>query len=205
MATLPEINVWSVDSSNIILSWKSQFKSSYKSFNLYGCSTYNGVYTLVQSYIPNVASSMAPGSVLVTVSRSALGIASSQPYFFKITSINFSNSESSISASPFVAVDAADDVFRNRVSDNNNPVYKFFTVSSTGTPTFIDVQRQLGRLANYLKVITTGNITVQINSPQNDSITVTSTAPLEILKSTLTIESLYITGSATVTVLVTGQ
>jgi hypothetical protein len=208
--TIPEINVWDVTSQNIGLTWSMSNRSDTQYYNLYGCATYNGVYALVQSNIPNVADPRTPGSVYVNVVRSAAGIATDQPYYFKITAVDFSGSESAVAASNFVSVDPHD-VYRAREQDDRNPVYKSLTLAvPTGmTNMFVDVKRILGREADYIKITTDQNISVKFNSSTNDAVPVDSTSPFIILQWTLVVTSIYVTNSsgstANITILVTGN
>lgn len=207
---IPNVNVWSVDSEHIFLNWKVQERDSIKAYNLYGCSTSGGSYTLVEGSVPNVAHPMSPGSVLVKVSRADLSLSADAPYYFKITSIDMEDNESSLASSSFVSVDALDDVFRNRFTDDNSPVYSSKTLSLTHTVTnqLFNVVQILGRQANYLRITTNHDITVRINSPNNDPILVTSTTPFLPDKQSITAATLYfstVSNNATVQVFVSGN
>lgn len=206
---IPNINVYSVDSGNIILVWKAVDRDTVKTWNLYGCATSGGSYALIES-LPNMAHPMSPGSVMAKVSRTALSIAADAPYFFKITSTNMSDVESSLGSSSFVSVDALDDVFRNRWSDDNSPVYSSKTLSLVHTVTnqLFDVVQILGRQANYLRVLTDKDITIRLNSPSNDPILVTSTTPFIPDRQSIAVSSIYISTvsqNASVQVFVSGN
>lgn len=206
---IPNINVYSVDSENIILVWKSVDRDTVKSWNLYGSATSGGSYTLVEA-LPNMAHPMSPGSVMSKVSRDSLSLASDAPYYFKLTSTNMSGTESSLASSPFVSVDALDDVFRNRYTDDNSPVYSSKTLSLVHTVTnqLFDVVQILGRQANYLRVLTDKDITVRLNSPSNDPILVTSTSPFIPDRQSISVSSIYVSTvsqNASVQVFVSGN
>jgi hypothetical protein len=207
---IPNVNVWSVDSEHIYLNWKVQDRDTIKAYNLYGCDTSGGSYTLVQESVPNNANPMSPGSVLAKVSRSDLSITADAPYFFKITSIDMEGSESSIASSDFVAVDALDDVFRNRWTDDNSPVYssKTVTLAHTTTNQLFNVVQILGRQANYMRITTSKDITIRINSPSNDPILVTKEMPFFPDKHAISASSIYfstVSENATVQVFVSGN
>lgn len=207
---IPNINVYSVDDENIILVWKAVERDTVKSWNLYGSATSGGSYTAVESYIPNLAHPMSPGSVMAKVSRDSLSLAADAPYFFKITSVDMSNAESTLGDSPFVSVDALDDVFRNRWTDDNSPVYSSKTLSLTHTVTnqLFDVIQILGRQANYLRIHTTHDIKVRLNSQSNDEILVTSNTPFMPDRHTIAVSSLYVStvaSNATVQIFVSGN
>ena len=209
---LPEINVYQVDSESIMLNWKVQDVDTVKTWNLYSSSTYNGVYTLLQSKIPNmvIRKDIAPGAVFVILKRAALGITASAPIYFKITSVSPANVESSVASSNFVAVDALDDVNRNRMADNTNPVYKniTMTVASGELNKFVDVVRILGREANYVKVTSDVSVSVKFNSANNDAVTVNPTPPFELPKGDLGVSAIYLSfvaATANVNIFVSGN
>lgn len=209
--TLPEINIWDMTSTNIVLTWPAVNRSDTLYYKLYGCATYSGAYTLVQDKISNIADARSPGSVMVILTRAALSIASDQPYFFKITSVNFSAVESSIGSSNFVSVDASG-VYRARVQDDRNPVYKNFNLSIPNgtTAQLVDVKRVLGREANFVEITTDNAIKVQFNSNTNDLRAVTATVPFESASNgTLVVTSIYVSNTsgstATVQIFVSGN
>lgn len=207
---IPNVNVWSVDSEHIYLNWKVQDRDSVRSYNLYGCDTSGGSYALIEAGIPNIVNPMTPGSVLVKVSREALEIDEDAPYFFKITSIGMSGSESALVDSEFVSVDALDDVFRNRWTDDNSPVYTSRTLSLTHTVvnSSFNVVQLLGRQANYMKITTNHDITVRINSPSNDPILVTASNPFIPDRHAISASVLYfstVSNNATVQVFLSGN
>jgi len=207
---IPNVNVWSVDSDYIILVWKVKERDTFKSYNLYGCTTSGGSYSLVEGSIPNVANPMSPGSVLVKISRSALSLAADAPYFFKITSVDMSDSESDIDDSEFISVDALDDVFRNRWADDNSPVYKSATLSLAHSATNVeyDIVQLLGRQANCLRIETTKNVSVRINSTNNDAILITDAHPFLPDRGAILASKLFFTTvseNATVNVFVSGN
>jgi hypothetical protein len=207
---IPNINVYSVDSKNIILVWKSQDKDTVKSWNLYGCATATGSYALVEGYIPNMAHPMSPGSCMAKVSRQALSLGSDAPYFFKLTSVDMSGTESNIASSAYVSVDALDDVFRNRFTDDNSPVYSSKSVSLNHTVTnqLFDVVQILGRQANYIRVLTSHDVSIKLNSQSNDSILVSSNSPFIPDRQSIAVSSIYLStvnGNATVQIFVSGN
>lgn len=207
---IPNINVWSVDSDYIILVWKVQERDTIKSYNLYGSATSAGVYTLVEGSIPNVAHPLSPNSVLVKISRASISLAADAPYFFKITSVSMNNTESNLAASVFVAVDALDDVFRNRWTDDNSPVYKSAALSLTHTTTNFeyDVVKLLGRQANYLRIETSHDVSLRINSTSNDAVIVSSTHPFLPDRGAISASKLFfstIDGNATINLFISGN
>lgn len=212
---LPEINVFSVDQENIYLNWKVKDADVVQSYNLYGCATYAGVYTLIQAKVPNTAHPISPSNVLAKVVRATAAIAVDQPYFFKITSINGAGVESNIATSKFISVDSLDDIFKQRVSDDNNPVYKNITLSIPGgtVKQFVDIERILGRDANFVQIRTSLALGVRWNSGFNDPVTIaasSASAPYyQLDKQALLIKSAYIDnpagGAATVEILVSGN
>lgn len=204
-AALPTINAWSVDVTNIFLNWQYVNKSTTQYYNLYGSSTWNGSYTKMIGNISNYPSKdLAAGSVLVQVPRAEFSIATSQPWFFKVTSVS-NGVESSLSASPFLAVDALDTVYRERWTDDDSPVYKNLVIVVSGSNFPVSIKEQLGRDANYMTVSTTATVTMAINSQYNDLITITTTTPFTIPRHDLRIDSLWFNGSATVTIFVSGN
>lgn len=202
---LPRINVWSCDVNNIYLIWQATQKSTIAYWNLYGCSTYGGVYTKMIGNISNDEAPLTPGSVLTQVNRTKFSIATTQPWFFKITSVTTGGVESTLSASTAYAVDALDAVYRERWTDDDSPVYKNIVVSTSGTNFLVDVHDQLGRDANFIQVSTTATVTMAINSQYNDTVTITSAAPFLLPRHALRVDSLYFNGSATVTIFVSGN
>jgi len=209
---IPEISVYQVDSTNIILNWAVDKTGSVYSWNLYGSGTYNGTYTIRQTKIPNVVTKkdICPGNVFAVIPRASLGIASDAPMYFKITSVAKNGTESTLANSKFVAVDALDDVIRNRMSDNINPVYKSVTVAivSGNTNIFVDLQRILGREASYTRITTDNDVFVKFNSSANDNVLVRSSTPLILEKGDLAVKSAYLTfisANANVTIFVSGD
>jgi hypothetical protein len=207
---IPNINVWSVDSDYIILVWKVQDRDTIKSYNLYGCATSGGVYTLVEGSVPNVAHPMSPNSVMVKISRSSISLAADAPYFFKITSVDMSGVESNIASSEFISVDALDDVFRNRWTDDNSPVYKSVTIALTHATTNYeyDVVQLLGRQANYLRIETSHSVSLRINSTSNDSVLVSDKHPFIPDRGAISVSKLFFStvgGNATINVFISGN
>ena len=192
---------WPVDKTGSVYSW-----------NLYGSSTYGGAYTLVQSRIANCVTKkdIGPGAVMAVIPRTALSLAADAPYYFKITSVAKNGTESLIASSKFVAVDALDDIVRNRQTDNNNPVYRSIVqaIAAGNTNIFVDIQRILGREANYVRVTTDNDVTIKFNSSANDALVVRSTAPLILEKGDLAVRSAYlsfVSANANVTIFVSGN
>lgn len=217
---IPNINIWSVDPTNIFLNWQIVTPDVIQSYNLYGSPAYNGTYTLLQTMIPNgppartsFAYSMAPGSVLVKIVRSLYTIAVDQPYFFKITSI-INGVESAVSDSNFVSVDPLD-VYKERRADDFNPVYKNIAVLVLNgtTEQFVDIERILDRQANFVQIRSDQPIVVRWNSSWNDPIDIPATSAaipyVQFDRRAITIKSAYIdntSGSdATVSIFVSGN
>lgn len=207
-----QISVYQVDSASIYLMWPVDNTGTVSTWNLYGSSTYNGTYTLIETNIPNYANSVvAPGSVFVSLTRAALSIADDQPFFFAITSVSPQGAESSLDTTQFKAVDALESVIRERMMDNINPVYKNVTVSvaSGANGQFVDLERILGREASYLRISTDQDVLVALNSSTNDQILVrSSTSPFILAKSDLGVKSAYLTfvsNTASVTFFVSGD
>jgi len=200
---LPNINVWHVDPTNIFLNWKIVTPDVVQAYNLYGAPAYDGVYTLLQPSIPNgppakgsFAANMAPGSILAKIVRANYGIALDQPYFFKITSL-INGVESAIADSNYVSVDPLD-VYKNRMSDDFNPVYKNIAVIVLNgtTEQFVDIERILDRQANFVQIRSDQPIVIRWNSAWNDPIKIAaSTASLPYVqfdRRAITIKSAYI-------------
>lgn len=209
---IPEISVYTVDSSNIILNWTVDKSGTVRTWNLYQSATYNGTYTLVQSNIPNCVTNknIAGGAVFVQISRAALGIATDAAVFFKITSVDATGAESALSSSNFKSVDALEDIYRERMCDDVNPVYKSVavTIIAGNANIFVDLQRILGREANYTRITTDNDVLVRFNSSSNDTVLVRSTAPLILDKNDLAVKSAYlsyVTATANVTIFVSGD
>jgi hypothetical protein len=207
---IPNINVWSVDSDYIILVWKVQDRDTIKSYNLYGCATSAGVYTLVEGSVPNVAHPMSPNSVMVKISRASISLAPDAPYFFKITSVDIGGVESNIASSEFISVDALDDVFRNRWTDDNSPVYKSATIALTHTTANYeyDVVQLLGRQANYLRIETSQEVSLRINSTSNDPILVSDKHPFIPDRGAISASKLFFStvgGNATINLFISGN
>lgn len=197
---LPEINVYAVNSKEILLNWF--VVDDYATFNLYGCATFGGSYTLIEENIPNVSHAITPQAVLTKVLRSTLGIESDAPYYFKITGVDVAGNESDINDSLATSVDALDTINNNRMTDDNAPVYKSIIFSVTGTDQLVDVTRQLGRHANYCKIVLSGgSATVKFNSKENDAVPL----PVELPQHALVIDKMYFSGSASVQIFVTGN
>ena len=159
--SLPQINLWSVDTTNIFLNWSATNRSTIVTYNLYGSATVNGSYTLKQGYITNSPASLTPGSVLVTVSRASLSIGATDGYFFKITSVDTSNAESSLSASPLYAVEplVSGGSTNLLVDVHNVTLYPSNEVTVTGTSTkFLSVNGK----RRYLMIINKGTVTVYV-------------------------------------------
>lgn len=206
---IPRINVWSVDSENIYLNWRVQDFSDIMSWNLYGDPT-TTVTTKRIGEIPNIVTNknVAAGVVLQKVSRVDFSIDPSQPFFFKITSVDPSGIESNLVDSLFVSVDSLDDVFKERTTDDDNPVYKNI-IKSFGVTTdeLVNVNQLLGRDANYMEVTTSADFTLKINSAFNDGILVTAANGLLLRRNVLRINRVFATigsGTADVNFLVTG-
>lgn len=194
--TLPEINVWDMTADEIALSWRAANRSDTKSYKLYGSATYNGTYNLIQEAIPNRAHALTPGSVLVRLKRSDLGIAADAPFYFKISSVDFSDVESS--QGNLASVDAFA-IYRARVQDDRNPVYKNFVLSiPTGTTNqLVDVKRVLGREADFIQITSDVEIQVRFNSSANDVRKVTSAVPFTSASNgTIVVTSVYVSNAS---------
>jgi len=125
--------------------------------------------------------------------------------FFKITSVDPSGVESSVGSSPFVSVDSLDDVFKERLTDDDNPVYKNIPKTISGaTDTEINISQLLGRDANYMEVTTDAEFTLRLNSKFNDPVTVTAAKGLLIRRNVLRINKVFVSGTATFNLFVTG-
>ena len=199
---LPDINIYSIDSQNIGLTWFVDLTGNIVSYKLYGSTTYNGVYSALTGYnpIPNNVDARTPGNVFVLVKRSDIGIDATDPYFFKMTSIDPTGAESSLSSSNFTSVDALGDFYRNRLSDNKNVVYKNIPVSvgASAVNVAVPVSRILGREADSLIITTDQTVTVKFNDENNDAITVTSTTPFESLfRGMIVVDNIYLSGGGT--------
>lgn len=194
---LPEIRIWSMDKNTIYLNWKCEIPNGFQSFNLYGCPNYDGVYTLFQEKIANISHPLSPGCVMAKVVKADYGIASDQPYFFKITSIDANNVESNIANSNFISVDPLD-VYKHRLSDDFNPVYKniALTVLNGTTLQFVDIERLLDRQANFVQIRTDQDIKIRWNSSFNDPINISASTTSEPFQQfdrrAITIKSAYI-------------
>jgi hypothetical protein len=215
---LPEINVFNVNSQEIMLNWFVQ-DNNFVKFNLYGCSTFDGEYSIVEYNIPNKSHPFTPGNVLAKVSRTSISLlgssGSSAPYFFKITGIDYEGIETDSEDSLATSVDSLDDVVNNRLTDNNSPVYKNFILTlGSLEEKELDISRLLGRNANYLRVSALGaDASIRFNSVANDSTTIKSNTTFELPKQSLLISKIFITAgsisspatSMTVEIFVTGN
>jgi hypothetical protein len=215
---LPEINVFNVNSQEIMLNWFAQDNDFIK-FNLYGSSSFDGEYSIVEYNIPNKAHPFTPGNVLAKVSRTSISLTGSSgasaPYFFKITGIDSNGDETDIEESLAVSVDSLDDVINNRLTDNNSPVYKNFILTlGSSEEADLDISRLLGRNANYLRVSPIGaDVSLKFNSIANDATTIKSGSVFELPKQSLLISKIFITSGAiaspatsmTVEIFVTGN
>lgn len=201
---LPNINVYSVDAERIILNWKAKDYDTVVSYNLYACDTYDGTYTLVMGNVPNHADPFTPGSVMVNLSREQLSIGPDEPYFFKITSIAPNGDESDVEDSDFVSVDALDDIYKERLTDNYNPVYKSIQVTISEEDQFVDVERILGRKANFAIITPTADITVKFNSAKNDEVSIYQDIATQFDRQALVISSIYLNGTGDVEIFVSG-
>jgi len=195
---LPQINVWSVDQNSIFLNWPVQDISTVNKYNLYGSASTAGPFTLRIANIPNIVTNrtVAAGAVLVEVSRTDFSIDPSQPFYFKITSIDPSDVESSLGLSPFVSVDSLDDIFKQRLTDDDNPVYKNImdTVDTGDVDKEIDINQLLGRDANYIEIKTDNDFSVKLNSKFNDPISVSSATGFLLRRQTLRINTIFVSG-----------
>jgi hypothetical protein len=201
---LPKINLWSDDSTQIRLVWNSNpATDGIYAFNLYGCATYNGTYTLLQSHIPNSPNKLTPGSVLVSILRSSIPINTDQPYYFTITSLTSTGTESA--QGPFIAVDALADVFKERINDAYNPVYKDIIIPMCGGIMCTNIEQLLGRPANYVEVYSATATFITFNSSTNDQIPIAAGVRRKFDRQTITVSSICVgPGSGNVEVFVSG-
>jgi hypothetical protein len=198
---LPEINVFNVNSQEIMLNWFVQ-DNDFVKFNLYGSPSFDGEYSIVEYNIPNKSHPFTPGNVLAKVSRTSISLTGSSgasaPYFFKITGIYSNGDETDVEESLAVSVDSLDDVINNRLTDNNSPVYKNFTLTlGSLEEKSLDISRLLGRNANYIRISPTGaDVSIRFNSIANDATTVKGGSTFELPKQSLLISKLFITVGA---------
>lgn len=212
MATIPALYDYEVTPDQILLTWVADYKSTNIKYNLYGSSTFDGTYTAIAGYqnMPNREDFRTPGSNLAIINRSTLGIGPKDPYFFKITAIDPSGVESFVVDSEFLAVDALDDFYRNRRSDDRNPVYKNIVVGVGGgdVDKEIPVAQILGREANYIKLTSTADCYVAFNDARNDKLLLKANVVYELWKDAIVVTSAYftfITSTASVEVFVSGN
>ena len=194
---IPKINIYSVDRENIFLNWKVTTPDVIQSFNLYSSAAYGGPYTKIMTGVANYHNDITPGSVLVKIVRSQYSIGADQPFFFKITSVNAAGTESDITLSNFVSVDPFD-VYKERMDDAFNPVYKNIklTVLAGATEEFVDIERILDRDVNFVQIRTDQPIKIRWNSQYNDPISIAASsaaAPFtQFDKQSILIKSAYI-------------
>jgi hypothetical protein len=189
--TLPTILTYSVNSQEIILCWKATPKSDIKSWKVYGSTsapisinTAKGVdisgFTLIKSDIPNQESPQAAGNVLVSFSRSDLGIQPEDTFYFLLRSVDHGDNQSTLSKNDIHAVPAGDSYFVDEAGEPSNIVYKNFEFSMSKTTNwdsdrYLDLVSLLGRPAKQLRIVSKGSdIQIKINSFNSDSITVDS-------------------------------
>jgi len=102
--SIPQAQVLYRRFNDILLGWVQLNTASAKTYNLYGCSTPNGIYTLVKTGIPNVVDRNYKSKVVVFVKDSDVPISSNTKYYFKITYVSPLGIESDISLSSYTVV-----------------------------------------------------------------------------------------------------
>lgn len=211
--SIPKICTYHVNTEEIALTWKASPKSSIKKWNLYGASSvpvnmadpHKGIditgFSLVASGVANVDCPLTPGSVFVRLNRvDDLSIGEEDPYYFILTSIDATGSESVISKTDLHAVPLADDYYVDEAGEAVNVVYKSFEFSMPQTSDwdsdrYLDIIALLGRPAKLLQIKQGGEASFQIrlNSYRNDTLTVNlgDTNPLDLDRGEMKITKIW--------------
>ncbi len=227
--SLPNINTFSVDEQNIELFWRASPASNIRKWNLYGAPSVlvdfippnkgvvlPGLFTKLIEGITNHENPITPGSVYIKISRSLMGVAPYDPYYFLITSVDINGVESALEVSNLHSVPWADDYYVDEAGQPVNVVYKNFEfdlwpLSGWDPDRFLDINSLLGRSAKEVKVDSVGaNIWIKINSMGSDPISIRESLQHDfyLIRGELLVERIYFhnptTNDATVRVFVAG-
>ena len=212
---LPNINTYSVDETKICLSWEVDPNSTIWQWNVYGSPDIQvdfnppnkgiilpGNFVKIFTGLANREHPMTPKSAYIEFTRDFLGIATYDPYFFLITSVDNTGAESSFEIENLHAVPFEDDYFIDESGYPVNVVYRNFEFAlSTGvvfaSDAFLDIVSLLGRPAREVKVYVVGStIKVKLNSFAEDAISIFPTHGFNLRRGELQIERVYFENSS---------
>jgi len=234
--TLPTINTYNVDKDTIGLYWKASPKSDIGKWNVYGTPevtidfippnkgvVLNGGINPANAFVllnkgtgvANRDTALTPGSVYVEFTRADLGIGPEAPFYFAITSIDKSGSESALEITNIHAVPASDGYFVDEAGQPMNVVYKSFEfdlwpLASWDLERGLDIVSLLGRPAKQIKIDAVGdNFWIRFNSFTSDPISIRhSSQGFQLLRGELQISRFWIhnptTNDVTVRIFVAG-
>jgi len=227
--SLPTINTFSLDEQSIELFWKASPKSDIRKWNLYASSevlidftppnkgvVLPGTFVKVIDGISNIDTPVTPGSVYIKVARSLLSVASHDPCYFLITSVDKNGLESAMDVHNIHAVPWADDYYVDEAGQPVNVVYKNFEFdlwpSSGWDPDrCLDILSLLGRTAKEIKVDVVGaNVWIKLNSMGNDPISIRESLEHDfyLIRGEMLVDKIYVnnptTNDATMRIFVAG-
>ena len=221
--TYPVINTYYVNEKNISIYWEATPKPpTVQKWNLYGASALTvdftgdnkgvvlpGGFTVIKKNIPNSASSLTPGSILVQLTREELGIGDEDTYYFLLTSVNELGEEGPLELANLHAVPLSDTYFVDEAGQPFNVTYRSFEVTIPATSNWdperkLDIVNILGRPAKQIRLESypngeenyKGYALVKLNSINNDYVSVRHDEPnpnyFELLRGGLLIYSIFL-------------